>query len=95
MILGGNPHLNQTYKIKSLEIIPDGDISKVGQIIVNQEQGKLVKVLESLNVAAYYDHFAEVLGDHKQSAVIGSFYDQEKTWNTPPNRIDRLHQAKK
>ncbi|KAH9688899.1 iu nuc hydro domain-containing protein [Citrus sinensis] len=95
VILGGNPHLNQTYKIKSLEIIPDGDISKVGQIIVNQEQGKLVKVLESLNVAAYYDHFAEVLGDHRQSAVIGSFYDQEKTWNTPPNGIDRLHQAKK
>ncbi|KAK1550238.1 hypothetical protein Q3G72_015976 [Acer saccharum] len=86
VILGGHSHLNLTYNFKPLKIVADGDISNVGQIIINEEQGKLVKVMESVNVAAYYDHFAEVLRDQNQSAVIGSFHEQEKIWNTPPNQ---------
>ncbi|KAI9187118.1 hypothetical protein LWI28_024626 [Acer negundo] len=86
VILGGHSHLNLTYNFKPLKIVADGDISNVGQIIIDKEQGKLVKVMESVNVAAYYDHFAEVLRDQNQSAVIGSFHEQEKIWNTPPNQ---------
>ncbi|KAK1584599.1 hypothetical protein Q3G72_034327 [Acer saccharum] len=86
VILGGHSHLNLTYNFKPLKIVADGDISNVGQIIIDEEQGKLVKVMGSVNVAAYYDHFAEVLRDQNQSAVIGSFHEQEKIWNTPPNQ---------
>ncbi|KAK0599253.1 hypothetical protein LWI29_003626 [Acer saccharum] len=86
VILGGHSHLNLTYNFKPLKIVADGDISNVGQIIIDEEQGKLVKVMESVNVAAYYDHFAEVLRDQNQSAVIGSFQEQEEIWNTPPKQ---------
>ncbi|KAK2640612.1 hypothetical protein Ddye_028407 [Dipteronia dyeriana] len=86
VILDGHAHLNLTYNFKLLKIVADGDISNVGQIIIDEEQGKLVKVVESVNVAAYYDHFAEVLRDQNQSAVIGSFKEQEEIWNTPPEQ---------
>ncbi|KAK3200392.1 hypothetical protein Dsin_023807 [Dipteronia sinensis] len=86
VILGGHSHLNLTYNFKPLKIVADGDISNVGQIIIDEEQGKPVKVMESVNVAAYYDHFAEVLRDKNQSAVIGSFQEQEEIWNTPPKQ---------
>ncbi|KAL5768411.1 hypothetical protein ACOSQ2_015194 [Xanthoceras sorbifolium] len=93
VILGGHQHLNLTYNFKPLKMVADGDISNVGQIIIDEEQGKLVKVLESLNVAAYYDNFAEVLRDQShQSAVIGSFQEQERIWTTLPNRTSSCFQ---
>ncbi|KAK3200388.1 hypothetical protein Dsin_023803 [Dipteronia sinensis] len=46
VILGGHSHLNLTYNFKPLKIIADGDISNVGQIIIDEEQGKLVKVMK-------------------------------------------------
>ncbi|KAJ4719544.1 Inosine-uridine preferring nucleoside hydrolase family protein [Melia azedarach] len=67
IILGGHQHhLNQTYRMKPLKIVSDGDISKVGQIVVNENQGKLVKLLDSFNEEAYYDRFGQVLEDQNQ-----------------------------
>ncbi|TXG65680.1 hypothetical protein EZV62_006955 [Acer yangbiense] len=86
VILGGHSHLNLTYNFNPLKIVANGDISNVGQIIIDEERGKPVKVMESVDVAAYYDHFAEVLRDQNQSAVIGSFQEQEEIWNTPPKQ---------
>ena len=39
----------------------------------------------------YYDHFVRVLGDHGQSAVLGSFHEQERMWNSPPEKMNIGH----
>lgn len=85
VILADNPYLKQTFNLKPLKILAEGDISKIGQIVIDEEQGKAVKILENVNAEAYYAHFAEVLSDHRQSAVIGSFQEQKRIWSTPPN----------
>ncbi|XVF06174.1 hypothetical protein REPUB_Repub06bG0024800 [Reevesia pubescens] len=81
VILAGNPHLNQTFTSKPLKVLADGEITKTGELIIDEEQGKQVNVLENFNSETYYDHFTRVLGDHRQSAVLGSFHEQERMWN--------------
>lgn len=86
-----HPQLNQKFKFKSLKLLAEGDTSKLGQIIIDEHQGKKVKVLESINPEAYYDHFGNQLGDHRQSAVIGSYDEQKRIWSyTPPKRTENL-----
>ncbi|XP_059648585.1 nucleoside hydrolase 3-like [Cornus florida] len=84
VMLGGNHHLNQTFQFKQLEVSATGDISRDGQIIIDGKQGKSVRILDSVDHEAYYAHFASVLGDKRNAAVIGSFDDQKRLWNTPP-----------
>ena len=48
-------------------------------------------VLENVNLETYYDHFTRVLGDHRQSAVLGSFHEQERMWNTKPENMNIGH----
>ncbi|XP_017976295.1 PREDICTED: uncharacterized protein LOC18600329 isoform X1 [Theobroma cacao] len=91
VVLAANPHLNQTFRLKPLKVLGDGDITKIGEIIIDKEQGKQVHVLENVNPQAYYDHFAMVLGDHRQSAVLGSFHEQERMWNSPAVKTNMVH----
>ncbi|XVE89760.1 hypothetical protein DITRI_Ditri20bG0020800 [Diplodiscus trichospermus] len=91
VILSGNRHLNQTFASKSLKVMADGDITKIGSMIIDEEQGKQVTVLENINPETYYDHFARVLGDYRQSAVLGSFLEQERMWNTKPENMNIDH----
>lgn len=86
VILASNiSHLNRIFEFKPLNILAEGDESKIGEIIIDEKQGKPVKILRSINEEAYYEHFAEVLGNEKQSAVSGSYSE--------PQRADTESQA--
>ncbi|XWS58257.1 hypothetical protein CRYUN_Cryun08bG0018400 [Craigia yunnanensis] len=91
VILAGNPRLNLTFTSKPLKVLADGDITMIGEMIIDEEQGKQVTVLENVNLETYYDHFTRVLGDHRQSAVVGSFHEQERMWNSPPEKMKIDH----
>ncbi|RVW53367.1 hypothetical protein CK203_103145 [Vitis vinifera] len=69
-----------------LKILANGDVKNDGQIVIDEKQGRLVKVLRSVNTTEYYDHFADVLNNQSQSARIGNFAEQKRIWTTPPNR---------
>lgn len=75
-------HLNPVMLAKRITVSVD-NATTYGQIIVDQRNGKLVNILDDLDQEAYYKHFANLLGDKIQSAVIGSFEEQKKQWSTP------------
>lgn len=77
--------LKPTLQVKPIKVFAEGVESNDGQTVIDEKHGKLIKILENVNPAAYYDLFANQLGDAKQSAVVGSFDDQRRMWNTPPN----------
>ncbi|KAI3407195.1 uncharacterized protein J3R85_021211, partial [Psidium guajava] len=86
VILASNTsRLNRIFEFKPLDILAEGDESKIGEIIIDEKQGKPVKILRSINEEAYYKHFAEVLGNEKQSAVSG--------WYGEPQIADTESQA--
>uniref|UniRef100_A0ACD5U396 Uncharacterized protein n=1 Tax=Avena sativa TaxID=4498 RepID=A0ACD5U396_AVESA len=61
--------------------VSSGDAGTDGQTVLHPTNGKLVKVLDHLDVSAYYTQFAELLSAKKQSAVVGSFDEQKRMWN--------------
>lgn len=67
-----------------IRVIAD-NTSRGGQIAIDKESGKLVNILDHFDTKSYYTRFANLLGNKKQSAVIGSFDEQKKLWSTPPN----------
>lgn len=85
IVLGSDDStMNLNFQKKPIKVIATGTESEDGQIIVEKKNGKLVKILENLDSKAYYKTFANRLGDELQSAVIGSFEEQKRIWNTPP-----------
>ncbi|KAL3648895.1 hypothetical protein CASFOL_005298 [Castilleja foliolosa] len=81
VILGGNSWLNTQYTVRNVRVLATGDESQDGQIIIDGNKGRPVKVIEYVNPKAYCTTFANQLGAKKQSAVIGSFEEQRKKWN--------------
>lgn len=79
--------LKSTFGVKNIKVTASGYESEDGQILIDEKQGKSVKVLENLDPLAYYNAFTNRLGDVKQSAVVGSFHEQRRIWNTPSNRV--------
>ncbi|XP_052176507.1 nucleoside hydrolase 3-like isoform X4 [Diospyros lotus] len=77
--------LNQTFQSESLKLQASGEISRVGQIGIDRRRGKSAKILKSIDSVKYYEHFASVLGDHKQPTLIGSFDEQKRIWGRPHN----------
>lgn len=77
--------LKSTFGVKNIKVTASGSESEDGQIVIDEKQGKSVKVLENVDPLAYYKVFANRLGDVKQSAVVGSFDEQRRIWNTPSN----------
>ncbi|KAM3265741.1 hypothetical protein P3L10_002735 [Capsicum annuum] len=87
VILGGESSvLNSTFEVKNIKVNATGYESVDGQIIIDEKQGKSVKVLENVDPLAYYNVFANRVNDGKQSAVVGSFDEQRRLWSTPSNR---------
>ncbi|XP_077219216.1 inosine-uridine preferring nucleoside hydrolase family protein isoform X2 [Tasmannia lanceolata] len=83
VLLGGDHQLlNPSTQIKPITVLVTGDISEDGQIVIDKNHGRLVTILESLDPKAYYDQVTNLLGDKTQSAVIGSFSEQERIWST-------------
>ncbi|RZC53205.1 hypothetical protein C5167_012054 [Papaver somniferum] len=83
VFLAGDQHLNSTCVVKPVKVLATGDLSKDGQIIIDEKHGKPVKIVESVDNQKYYAAFANLLGEKMQSAVIGSFDEQKKMWSTP------------
>ncbi|CAN8244078.1 unnamed protein product [Cochlearia groenlandica] len=77
--------LNPKLEDEHIRVISEGDESKDGQIIIDKLRGKRIKILERVDSKSYYESFASTLDDKKQSAVIGSFEEQKKKWNTSPS----------
>ncbi|CAD5171795.1 unnamed protein product [Musa acuminata subsp. malaccensis] len=73
--------LNPVMQIKPIRVLT-GNLSQDGQITVDK-CGKSVNILDSFDSEAYYNVFADLLGDKRQSAVIGSFDEQKKMWSKP------------
>ncbi|XP_039061244.1 uncharacterized protein LOC120205437 [Hibiscus syriacus] len=85
VLLGGDdPKLKPTMQEMHIKVIAEGDKSIDGQILIDEEQGKVVQILKNIDTMACYEEFADRLGDEKQSAVLGSYDEQRIIWNTPP-----------
>ncbi|XP_048235358.1 uncharacterized protein LOC8261524 isoform X3 [Ricinus communis] len=82
---GHDSLLNSILKIKRIKVLAEGVESREGEIVVDEKQGKLVRLLDSVDPTVYYNHFAWQLGVKMQSAVIGSFDEQRRIWSTKPN----------
>ncbi|KAM4126681.1 hypothetical protein ACJW30_02G033000 [Castanea mollissima] len=82
LVLAGD--LKPTMQVKPVKVFAEGVESTDGQTMIDEKDGKLVKILEDVNYTAYYDLFANRLNDLKQSAVIGSFDEQRRLWSRPP-----------
>ncbi|KAI3979947.1 hypothetical protein MKX01_042601 [Papaver californicum] len=85
VILACDQHLNPTFQVKPVNVSATGDVSKDGQTIIDEIHGKPVKVIESIDSRNYFAEFVNLLGEKKQTAVIGSFNQQKKIWSTPTN----------
>ncbi|XP_021290582.1 uncharacterized protein LOC110421333 [Herrania umbratica] len=85
-LTGDHSNLKPTLQEMCIKVIAEGVESRDGQILINKRQGKSVKILNNVDPMAYYDLFANRLGDKKQSAVLGSYDEQRIMWNTPPNQ---------
>ncbi|XP_050240259.1 nucleoside hydrolase 3-like isoform X3 [Quercus robur] len=82
LVLAGD--LKPTMQVKPVKILAEGVESTDGQTMIDEKDGKLVKILEDVNYTAYYDLFANRLNDLKQSAVIGSVDEQRRLWSRQP-----------
>ncbi|GMI70352.1 nucleoside hydrolase 3 [Hibiscus trionum] len=79
-------NLKPTIEEMPVKVIAEGVESVDGQILIDEKEGRAVKILKNVDTTAYYDLFADKLGDQSQSAVLGSYDEQRIMWNTPPNR---------
>ncbi|KAF9678090.1 hypothetical protein SADUNF_Sadunf08G0175700 [Salix dunnii] len=86
VVLAGNfSKLDPTFLAKPIKVFAEGVESEDGGVVIDEKQGRLVKIVESVNLGAYYDLFTERLSSKEQSAVIGSFDEQRRNWSVPLN----------
>ncbi|KAM7279149.1 hypothetical protein ACFE04_006283 [Oxalis oulophora] len=85
MVLAGDrSSLKTAFEIKLVSILAQGIESTDGQMVIDEQLGKPIRILTNVNAVTYYDQFANQMGNRKQSAVVGSFDDQRRKWSTPP-----------
>ncbi|WMV10339.1 hypothetical protein MTR67_003724 [Solanum verrucosum] len=65
VILAGDSVLKSTFDVKKIKVTATGYESVDGQIIIDEKQGKSVKVLENVDHLSYYNIFANRLSDEK------------------------------
>jgi len=63
--LAGDSVLKSTFDVKKIKVTATGYESVDGQIIIDEKQGKSVKVLENVDHLSYYNIFANRLSDEK------------------------------
>ncbi|GMH28461.1 hypothetical protein Nepgr_030304 [Nepenthes gracilis] len=73
--------INSTMRVKPVKVLAPGIESIDGKMEIDEEHGKPIKVVEDVDLRAYYNAFADQLGNEKQSAVMASFYAQKKLWS--------------
>ncbi|XP_061367961.1 nucleoside hydrolase 3-like [Gastrolobium bilobum] len=79
--------LDPKFEVKPIKVLADGVESTNGKIVVDEKHGKLVKILSQVDDKAYYNLYANKLGDQDQSAKVGSFEEQSRQWSHPSNKI--------
>ncbi|KAL6971382.1 Nucleoside hydrolase 3 [Sarracenia purpurea var. burkii] len=81
----GSDHsiMSSSFQVKPIKVIATGVDSEDGHTVIDEKSGKSVKILENVDPVAFYDLFANRLGDEKQSAAVGSFKEQKRIWSTP------------
>lgn len=82
-LAGDQSLLNTTLRIEPIKVYAEGVESEDGQTVIDEKQGKLVSVLDSVDAEAYYRILANQLGAEKQSAVLASFEEQKRMWRKP------------
>ncbi|XP_025807934.1 uncharacterized protein LOC112886291 isoform X2 [Panicum hallii] len=80
MFLVQQSHLNCSITEKAINV-GSGHVSMHGQTILDETNGKLVKVLDRLDSDAYYTELAKLLATKQQSALVGSFDEQKRVWS--------------
>ncbi|PNY07145.1 pyrimidine-specific ribonucleoside hydrolase rihB [Trifolium pratense] len=75
--------LKPKFEVKPIKVLASGDESSDGKIVVDEKHGKLVRILSNVEENAYYNLYANKLGDQNQSAKIGSFEEQTRNWSHP------------
>ncbi|GFY85201.1 inosine-uridine preferring nucleoside hydrolase family protein [Actinidia rufa] len=85
VILGGDHSItNSAFKVRRISVTATGVEYEDGNMKIDEKNGKSVRILENLDPMTYYALFANRLGDEQQSAVVGSFEEQRRTWSSPP-----------
>ncbi|XP_019462539.1 PREDICTED: uncharacterized protein LOC109361521 [Lupinus angustifolius] len=82
--------LDPKFEVKSIKVIASGVESSDGEIVVDEKHGKLIRILSHIDAKAYYDLYANKLGDQKQSAKVGSFKEQKREWNHPQDLLSKV-----
>ncbi|GAU11084.1 hypothetical protein TSUD_197080 [Trifolium subterraneum] len=75
--------LKPKFEKKPIKVLASGDESTDGKMVVDEKHGKLVKILSNVDENAYYNLYANKLGDQYQSAKVGSFKEQTRKWRYP------------
>ncbi|CAJ2634442.1 unnamed protein product [Trifolium pratense] len=84
--------LKPKFEVKPIKVLASGDESSDGKIVVDEKNGKLVRILSNVDENAYYNLYANKLGDQYQSAKILSFEEQTRNWSHPHD--DKTNQEK-
>lgn len=76
-------NLKPKFEVKPIKVLVSGVESTDGEMVVDEKDGKLVRILSNVEAQAYYNLYANKLGDHYQSAKVGSFKEQRRRWRHP------------
>ncbi|KAK2411948.1 inosine-uridine preferring nucleoside hydrolase family protein [Trifolium repens] len=75
--------LKPKFEVTPIKVLASGDESIHGKMVVDEKHGKLVRILSNVDESAYYNLYANKLGDQYQSAKVGSFKEQTRKWRHP------------
>ncbi|KAK2358162.1 inosine-uridine preferring nucleoside hydrolase family protein [Trifolium repens] len=75
--------LKPKFEKKPIKVLASGDESTDGKMVVDEKHGKLVRILSNVDENAYYNLYANKLGDQYLSAKVGSFKEQTRKWRHP------------
>jgi hypothetical protein len=75
--------LKPKFEVTPIKVLATGDESIDGKMVVDEKHGKLVRILSKVDENAYYNLYANKLGDQYQSAKVGSFKEQTRKWRHP------------
>ncbi|KAI4345514.1 hypothetical protein L6164_012629 [Bauhinia variegata] len=85
VLADGFSSLKPQFKVKPIKALAEGIESLDGTLVVDEKDGKLVRILYHVEAKTYKDLFGYRLGDQKQSARIASSDEQRKQWSHPYN----------
>ncbi|BAT77197.1 hypothetical protein VIGAN_01529300 [Vigna angularis var. angularis] len=80
--------LDPKFEEKLIKVLADGNESSDGKVVVDEKDGKLVRILTTVDAKAYYKLYANKLGHEEQSAKIGSFEEQRRRWSHPQLKLE-------